>query len=120
MPPASRARVTIEMIINIDEETALFLKRSCFNEEIVTISIVEAGCSGNMLSIGKANRHSLGDDFSIYDVSSGLSIAISKDVPKVTGNITVYKKQGLLAEIIVLNNDAVSTCRCGKSFQITK
>jgi Fe-S cluster assembly iron-binding protein IscA len=103
------------MIVNIDEETALFLRHRCSHEEIIAISLIKAGCAGNMLSITKIPSKSLDSSFLVCTVF-GLDIAVSSNVLEITNDITICKKQGLLAEIIVRNNSAVSTCRCGKSF----
>ncbi len=81
------------------------------------IVLRSGGCAGHMLVLTLDNIHSGDIEYS----EQGLTFAIEPVAEPYTENITIYKKPGLMSEILIRNNSTEYVkCRCGKSFKITK
>lgn len=103
------------MKIEISENALKMIKKAAqiHVAKVPTICVFEGGCSGTMLGIKFLDKN-----ISLEVVRlENLDIAISKESSKVTKNMSIDVKNGIIPEIIIRNNSAKIRCKCGKSFK---
>lgn len=105
------------MKINVSDEAAQIIKKALIGKALFPkIVFKKAGCAGGMfvlilgaLEDGDLKVHCSDNDF-----------LVSKEVLEISDDISISTKSLLGCEIIVKNNAAKKTCRCGKSFVVEK
>ena len=96
------------MKLSVSDLAKQMLQAKNDNDMVPTICLERGGCAGTMLVLKMMPKS---DDTMITN-----GVAIANDVAAVTNDITIDVKGGLCRNIVVTNNAAAKTCRCGKSF----
>lgn len=78
------------------------------------IIIKKAGCAGTMIVLTLSEK----ETSDILQEVEGITFLISKDAIPFIEDITIYKQDGLTSEILIKNNKAKKSCKCGKSFSL--
>lgn len=82
--------------------------------KLPAVYVLRGGCAGYMLGVTFLVRT---PDMTVVTVN-GIIIAILKEVMDITNDISIDVKNGILPELVVKNNAAKRTCKCGKSFKL--
>jgi iron-sulfur cluster assembly accessory protein len=80
--------------------------------KVPRIVLKNGGCAGTMLVLVLENAR----ETDSFEKSGDLIFAISNEAWQYVDDVSIYVKHGLGSEIVIKNN-AVATCTCGKSFR---
>lgn len=78
------------------------------------IVIKNGGCAGHIILLELSEKKILDEIVEI----SGIRFAISSDAFEYCDDISIYVAHDLTNSIIIKNNGAKKTCKCGKSFAL--
>ena len=105
------------MKIRVSDQAGAIIKEAMTkNNSFPKIVFQKGGCAGGMFVL------TLGD-FEEGDLkfrSSDIDFLVSKEISEISDDVSIETKSILGTEIIVKNNSAKKTCRCGKSFVVGK
>lgn len=104
------------MNITISDNASQMIKTAADNNrgKLPVVYVLRGGCAGYMLGLTFLERT---PDMALITVNE-IIIAISKEVVDITNDISIDVKNGILPELVVKNNAAQITCKCGKSFKL--
>jgi iron-sulfur cluster assembly protein len=115
-PGRASAWRSFDILIDISDEAARVIKSRLPANPSVRVRIVlkKGGCAGNTLCLALGEPESSDTELDYL----GIGFAISARALPFCDNLSIHVRNGLGSEIVVVNKDAVCTCRCGKSFKI--
>jgi len=101
-------------MINITKEAADKIKVALANNPdlLARITIRKGGCAGTILALDLGKK----EESDCIVESSGIPFSVSKETIPFLDDISIYIQNSLGSEIIIKNNSAKKTCKCGKSF----
>jgi iron-sulfur cluster insertion protein len=105
-------------------DSAINKVRELLDEELdpelkLRVSVNGGGCSGFKYDLGFDNTQAE-DDITVEMESNGVTVPVIVDALSMTylSEVIIDYTDGLMAQFVITNPSAVSTCGCGSSFSV--